>query len=117
AMADDTPVERTVELAATLSGRAISDAAFVYAGLYVVQYRENPEGLKAGIAAARAHSQGVMLFDASHLNQLNAWSVLEEAFPTPATAPHDVPELLPAVRRVREVIRGGTSNDSVVPIR
>ncbi len=113
ALSEDSSAERTVEMAADLSSRVVSDAAFVYAGLYLIYYKDNPEAFKAAIAAARQNSQGVMLFDAVYLNQFNLWGVLEDVFSAPAAAPHDVPELLPAVRRVREVIRGSNRNATV----
>ncbi len=105
AVADDAPIERTVEVAALNSSRVVNDASFVYAGLFMVHYKDDPQGLKAAIEAARRNSQGVMLFDAVYLNQYQFWNVLQEVFPTPAAAPHDVPELLPAVRSVRQSIR------------
>ncbi|MBI3948527.1 MAG: family 10 glycosylhydrolase [Armatimonadetes bacterium] len=114
ALFDDAPAERTVEMASQLSSRVISDAAFFYAGLDLNQYesglgtsahRFDKDALRAAIATARANSQGVMIFDSVHLNRNGAWGVLEEGFSSPATAPHDVPELLAALRRVRETLR------------
>lgn len=105
ALLDDAPPERTVEMAAQLSSRAVSDAAFVYAGLYLIHYKESPEALKAAIAAARQSSQGVMLFDTVYVNQYGYWNVLEEVFTAPSAAPHDVPGLLESVRQVRKTIR------------
>ncbi|MDH7568128.1 MAG: family 10 glycosylhydrolase [Armatimonadota bacterium] len=116
ALVDDAPVESTVEAAAQLSARVVSDAAFVYGGLDLNQYESKDaagnrrfdfDSFRAGIAVARANTQGVMIFDTVHLNRNRAWGVLEEAFSVPTLAPHDVPELLPSLRRVREVLRGG----------
>lgn len=113
ALIEDAPIDRTVEAASQRSAHVIHDAAFFYAGLDLNQYesvtsgtrRFDKEALRAGIATARANSQGVMIFDAVHLNRNAAWNVLEEEFSSPAKAPHEVAGLLAAVRRVGETIR------------
>lgn len=84
--------------------RAVSDSAFVYAGLYMQDYREGPEALRDAIHAAREHSHGVMIFDLSHVEELGYWGVIQEALGGPRTAPHDVKELLAAVRALRKAV-------------
>jgi len=105
ALLEDAPPERTVEMAAQLSSQVVNDAAFVYAGLYLIYYKQNPEALKEAIAAARQHSQGVMLFDTVYVNQYDYWNVIGDVFAAPSTAPHDVPGLLDSVRQVRKTVR------------
>ena len=94
----------TVEAAAETSMKAVSDSAFVYAGLYMQDYRDGPEALRDAIHAARAHSHGVMLFDLSHIEDFGYWSVIQDVLAQPRTAPHDVKELLEAVRSLRKAV-------------
>ncbi|MCC2669144.1 MAG: hypothetical protein K0Q72_1615 [Armatimonadetes bacterium] len=96
----------TVQAAAELANQAIGDMAFHYAGLYVVDYKGSPEAFLEAVDAARRFSQGVMIFDLSHLEDYGWWNVLEEAFREKKPAPHDVPALLTAVRGVRKSISG-----------
>jgi hypothetical protein len=45
-----------------------------------------------------------MIFDLSYLEEYNWWNVLTETFTEPRRAPHDVPDLLPAIRRARQAL-------------
>ena len=38
------------------------------------------------------------------------WPIIEEAFRDQKVAPHDVPDLLPAVRTLRQALREGNRN-------
>ena len=96
--------EATVEAAAALSTRVVSDAAFVYASISVTDYANRPGPLMQAIQAGTQESQGIMLFDLVHVIQNAQWGVLEQVFPQPAVAPHDVPELLGKIRDVRNII-------------
>ena len=51
-----------------------------------------------------------MLFDLSHIEDYRLWPILEEMFPDTKIAPHDVPDLLPAVRTLRRALREGNRN-------
>lgn len=82
----------TVEAAGQFSNRAVNDQTWVYAGLALDQFKGNPEGLRKALQAAAATTQGIMCFDLSHdIDPL--WPLFEEAFRTPANAPHRVPGL------------------------
>ena len=94
----------TVQAAAELANQAIGDMAFHYAGLYVLDYKGSPEAFLEAIEAARSYSQGVMVFDLTHIEEYGWWNVLEEAFREKKAAPHDVPALLAAVRGVRKSV-------------
>lgn len=94
----------TVQAAAENSVRAVSDAAFVYAGLYVQDYKDMPEAFRDAIHAARQHSHGVMLFDLSQIEDYGYWNIITDALQQPRTAPHDIPELLAAVRALRKAV-------------
>src|SRR5436305_1487212 len=82
-----------------LSTKAVGDVAFVYAGLYLQDYKGSPEAFREALRAARTYSQGVMLFDLVHLEENGWWGILYQEFKKPRTAPHDIPDLLMAVRR------------------
>jgi hypothetical protein len=45
-----------------------------------------------------------MLFDLSYLEDYHWWNLLAQAFPDSRRAPHDVPDLLPAIRRARQAL-------------
>lgn len=96
--------DATVEAAAALSTRVVSDAAFVYASLNIPDYTNRSGPLLQAIQAGTQETQGIMLFDMVHIINANLWGVVEQAFPQPAVAPHDVPELLEKIRDVRAVI-------------
>jgi len=100
----------TVQAAAETSTRAVGDHAFVYAGLYVLDYRGSPEAFREAIAAARDYSHGVMLFDLMHIEEYGWWPLLEQEFRDDKTAPHDVPDLLAAVRELRRALFQASRN-------
>lgn len=96
--------DATVEAAAQLSNEVVSDAAFVYASISIESFTGKPGQMLQAIQAGLQESQGVMLFDLVYVIQNNLWGVLEQAFPQPAVAPHDVAELLNRIRDVRAVL-------------
>ena len=96
--------ESTVEAAATLATTAVNDAAFHYAGLYLQDYENNPAAFRKAIRAAQEFSQGVMIFDLSHMETNNWWGILKECFAEKRQPPHTVPSLLPSVRRLRDAL-------------
>ena len=81
--------------------KALSAGMFVYAGLFLLDYKDKPEAFRKAMRTALDNSQGVMLFDLSYLEDFNWWSILSETFTEARRAPHDVPDLLPAIRRAR----------------
>ena len=99
------PEEDTVQAAAETSVQAVNDAAFVYAGLQVLDYRGNPDGFRKAVQTALEHSQGVMLFDLVYIEEYNWWNLLSELFSVPRRAPHDVPGLQAAVQEARKALR------------
>lgn len=100
----------TVQAAAELSTRAVGDISFVYAGLYVLDYKGSPEAFREAIAAARDYSHGVMLFDLTHIEEYGWWPLIEDEFKEAKTAPHDVPDLLAAVRGLRKALSASARN-------
>lgn len=97
--------DETVEAAAQGSVRAVNDAAFVYAGLYLLDYSGRPDDFRKAVQAAAQNSQGVMLFDLVYIEEYNWWNILSELFSVPRRAPHDVPGLQGAIRQTREALR------------
>jgi hypothetical protein len=98
------PEDATVQAAAEMSCQAVADASFVYAGIYLLDYKDRPEAFRRALRTALESSQGVMIFDLSYLEEYNWWNVLTETFTEPRRAPHDVPDLLPAIRRARQAL-------------
>lgn len=97
--------DSTVEGAAEQSVRAVNDAAFVYAGIQVLDYQGKPDDFRKAIQAAVQSTQGVMLFDLVYVEQYNWWNILDEAFTAPRRAPHDVPGLREALRQAKRALR------------
>ncbi len=93
-----------MEASAQLAVRAVNDQAFVYAGLYLLDYKDRPELFRKALDTAVRNSQGVMLFDLVYLEEYNWWNILSEVFSTPRRAPHDVPGLQAAIRQTRRVL-------------
>ncbi len=91
----------TVEAAGQFSNRAVNDQTWVYAGLSLDQFKGNPDGLRRALQAAAATTQGIMCFDLSHdIDPM--WPLFEEAFRTPAKAPHQVPGLRAELTRKKQ---------------
>ena len=100
--------DNTVEAAAETSLRAVNDAAFVYAGIQVLDYQGKPDDFKQALQMAVQSSQGVMLFDLVYVEEYNWWNILNEAFSAPRKAPHDVPGLQEALRQAKQALRAAT---------
>jgi hypothetical protein len=88
------PEWKSVEAAADESMNAIADETFVYGSLYLRQYNGRPDKFIEAIRQCLAKTQGCMLFDLVYVRDYNWWSVLKQAFPKPANAPHEAPSLL-----------------------
>jgi len=99
-----TDQDATVQAAAEMSCRAVADASFVYAGIFLLDYKGRPDEFLKALRTALATSEGVMIFDLSYLEAYNWWNLLAQSFPGTRRAPHDVPELLPAIRRARQAL-------------
>ena len=89
---------KSVEAAAAESITAVKGDTFVYASVYLYQYRGRPAKLAQAIRQCLAKTQGCMLFDLVYVRDYDWWSVLKQTFPAPAKAPHDVPGLAARVR-------------------
>jgi uncharacterized lipoprotein YddW (UPF0748 family) len=100
----------TVQAAAELSTKAVGDVSFVYAGLYVLDYKGSPEAFREAMKAARRYSHGVMLFDLVHIEEYGWWNLLEEEFRGRRLAPHDVPGLIESVRGLRRAVSAANRN-------
>jgi hypothetical protein len=96
--------DATVEADGQMSNIVVSVASFVYASLMVTDYAGRPGPFIQAIQAALQETQGVMFFDLVYVIQNGLWGVLQQAFPQPAIAPHDVPELLKRIQDVRAIL-------------
>ncbi len=101
AMSAGVSIGNSVEGAGQLSNRIIRDQSWVYAGIALDQFKNNPDGLRAALQAACGSTQGVMVFDLSHDIE-PMWQVFAGAFASdPRAAPHAQKGLLDEVRRRR----------------
>ncbi len=101
AMSGGLPIGNSVEGAGQLSNRIVRDQTWVYAGIALDQFKNNPDGLRAALQAACGATQGVMVFDLSHDIE-PMWQVFAQAFASdPRSAPHAQVGLLAEVRRRR----------------
>jgi uncharacterized lipoprotein YddW (UPF0748 family) len=96
----------SVEAAAQESNQVVVDDAFVYGGLYLLEYKADPAGFERAIATCAAETQGVMLFDLVYLRDYNWWDILKRVFPAPARPPHSIPGLIDKVKEIRQLIKG-----------
>ncbi len=88
----------TVQAAAEGSAHVIGNASFFYAGLYLLDYRNNPEQFIRAVEMCRQASQGVMLFDLVYIEQYGWWDLLKQVFAGEVpTLPHRIPELRSAL--------------------
>ncbi len=68
----------TVEGSAELVNRVTMGKTPVYAGLYVEQYKGNPEQFVKALKMCRAKSQGSMIFDIVHVINYGWWDYVKE---------------------------------------
>jgi uncharacterized lipoprotein YddW (UPF0748 family) len=84
----------TVQAAAEGSAHVIGNASFFYAGLYLLDYRNDPEQFIRAVEMCRRASQGVMLFDLVYIEEYGWWDILKQLFGGEVPSlPHRVPEL------------------------
>lgn len=100
ALSSGVGIGSTVESAGIMCNRIVRDQTWVYAGIALSQFKGNPEGLADALQAACSSTQGVMVFDLSHDIE-PMWPVFTQAFKYPAKAPHQIVNLLEAVRAQR----------------
>ncbi len=98
------PAGASVEAAAQLSVRAARSSCWVYAGIYLLDYRNDPARCRQALRMAMRNSQGVMVFDNWYLDEYNWWDLIREEFARPAQPPHGRPDLLEEARRADDLI-------------
>ncbi len=89
---------KSVEAATQESMNAVKDATFVYGSLYVYQYATRPDRFVESMRQCLNKTQGCMIFDLVYLRKYGWWQYLNDVFPAPAKAPHDVPGLIDKVK-------------------
>ena len=95
-----TPIGATVEASGTLVNRLVRDETWVYAGIALSDFKDDPMGLTNALQAALASAQGVMVFDLSH-DVEPMWPVFAQAFAQRREAPTAHMDLLADVKRRR----------------
>jgi hypothetical protein len=68
----------TVEGSAELVNKIVKGKAPVYAGIYVEQYKDDPEQFIKALKMCRAKSEGAMVFDIVHIINKDWWDELKE---------------------------------------
>lgn len=87
AMERGVEVGPTVEAAGALVNQLVRGRAWTYAGLSLIDFKDNPDGLTRALQAALSSTQGVMVFDLSHdIDPM--WPVFRKAFGKPLPPPH-----------------------------
>lgn len=69
----------TVAGAARLVREVTGHLRPLYGGLYMEQYRDRPDRAKLAVRTCLDGSDGVMVFDASHVERFGWWSLMKEA--------------------------------------
>jgi hypothetical protein len=103
ARAAGSPESATVEAAAAASNDVVMDDTFVYASLYLLDYRDRPDAFARAIQAGLSSTQGIMLFDLVYVRNYDWWSLLRQVFDSPAQAPHDTKGLIERAREMRRL--------------
>lgn len=88
----------TVEYAGYLSSQVARDQTWTYAGLSLIDFKGNPDGLTRALQGACLNTSGVMVFDLSHDIE-PMWPVFKQAFGQASRPPHEDPKLLTELRR------------------
>ncbi len=109
------PIGRTVEAAGQLSNRIARDQTWVYGGISLDMFKDDPEGLEKVLQAACASTQGIMVFDLSHDIE-PMWPVFQRAFSRSRKAPHQVPGLIEKVRAMKARYDKLGVKDPAIPI-
>jgi uncharacterized lipoprotein YddW (UPF0748 family) len=116
ALANGGGLGTTIEAAGQLSNRAANNGAWVYAGISLDRFDNNPDGLTRALQAAAATTQGVMVFDLSHkIDQF--WPVFKQAFAQPAAAPHATPLMDEVRKRVATRKQAGVIDPPVIVLQ
>lgn len=104
----------TVEASATLVDRLVRGQAWVYAGIALSDFKDDPEGLQNALQAALASVQGVMVFDLSH-DVEPMWPVFARAFAQRREPPTAHMALLAEVKKRRAALdRMGAKEPPIV---
>lgn len=109
------PIGQTVEAAGIVSDRVVRDQCWVYGGLQLIDFKDNPRGLENALQSLAATTQGVMVFDLSHGID-DFWPVFARAFRDRLSAPHNNPNLLETVRKNRKEWDKSGKKDRPFPI-
>ena len=100
ALAEDVPIGQSIEASAAITNAAIRDDTWCMAGISLIDFHNDPNGLMKALAACCATTQGVMVFDLSHDIE-PMWPVFAQAFSSHVKPPQADAAALAWVRRQR----------------
>lgn len=69
----------SVEGSAEIADKVVMNAVPIIGGLYVEQYKDNPDQFKRAVKMCLEKTNGVMIFDIIHIINYGWWDFLEEA--------------------------------------
>ena len=96
----------TVETAAILSTRVVSNAVPVAAGLYALNYEGRPADFRTAMDVAMRRSAGVMLFDTSHIYDYGWWDTVTQSMSDLTFPLHACPGLISQLRSAHDAVVG-----------
>jgi len=102
ALAEAQDLGATVEAAGALTNQAVNNQCWSFAGITPDGFQDDPNALLNVLSAACATTQGVMVFDYSHITD-EMWPIFKEAFSVyrmPAQSAH---ESLDQVRKLESI--------------
>jgi hypothetical protein len=80
----------TVQGGARMANEAVKEACYLYAGIYVADYKGRPEDFKSALRIALDETNGVKIFDLSQIEEYGWWPILKEVFRRPVKGlPHE----------------------------
>lgn len=95
----------SVEGLTELGTSAVANGAFTFGGIYVPDYKNDPEMMINALQAASLQGQGWMIFDLTYIEEFNFWNVIERTTKADAPAPDSLRNLLPLIRKAMDIVR------------
>jgi uncharacterized lipoprotein YddW (UPF0748 family) len=83
------PAWRSVEGGAQIARQAVSNACWIYGGVYAFDYRGKPQDFVRAIQAVKEDTNGVMAFDVSQIEDYGWWPLFREVFHGSTRPPHE----------------------------
>jgi len=84
-----TPAWWTIEGGARTAVEVVNDVCHVYGGLYVEAFKGKPGSFRRALGICLRETDGVKIFDLSHVEELGWWGIIKEVLERPAGMPHE----------------------------